>query len=143
MSRTLEKTPYWSTKCSNCGHPRYDHDTHEKKCWSSYLQNNRCECKGFKPEKVSKTKKVKPDIHHIVNKPFGSSTKLHPWKNNRLQFARLIAELEASGVFAKKGVMKDLQESMDLDEDQILELVERASNDWDATKAAICPPGRV
>ena len=83
------------------------------------------------------------DIHHIVNKPLGPSTRLHPWKNNRLQFARLIAELEMAGAFIKKSLMSDLRESMDLTDEQICEIVERASNVWDEAKLAICPPGRV
>lgn len=79
------------------------------------------------------------DIHHIVNKPKRPSSKRHPWKNNRLQFARLIAELEAAGAFIKKGLMKDLQDSMDLTTEEICEIVERASNEWDEAKAVICP----
>lgn len=81
--------------------------------------------------------------HHIVNKPAYPSTKLHLWKNNRLQFARLIAELEMAGAFTKNSLMSDLRESMDLTDEQICEIVERASNVWDKAKLAICPPGRV
>lgn len=82
------------------------------------------------------------EIHHIINKYTRPSTKLHPWKNNRLQFARLIAELEAVGAFTRKNIMEDLSETMDLTKEQILELVERASNEWDEIKAAICPSSK-
>jgi len=51
------------------------------------------------------------------------------WENNKIQFPRLIAELEAAG--AIQNAMGDLKNSMDLSEDEILELVERASNEWD------------
>ena len=82
-------------------------------------------------------------VSHIVNKPKRTSSKRHPWKNNNLQFARLIAELEMAGAFTKKSLMADLRESMDLTDSEICEIVERASNVWDAAKLAICPPGRV
>lgn len=85
--------------------------------------------------------KVKPEIHHIVNKP-KTTSKFHPWKDSRLQFARLIAELQMAGAFTRKNLMADLRDSMDLTDAEILELVERATNFWEGAKFAMCPPGR-
>ena len=84
------------------------------------------------------------EVHHIVNKPRTILiSKRSPWKNNSLQFARLIAELEMAGAFTKKNLMADLRESMDLTDAEICEIVERASNEWDRIKLVLCPPGRV
>jgi hypothetical protein len=55
------------------------------------------------------------------------------WLNNGCQYARLIEELQGVGVFTP-AVMKALAESMDLSESEVAELIERAANDWDATK---------
>jgi hypothetical protein len=126
MKSVLEKkSAFWSAKCVHCGHSRYDHDTHEKKCWSSSLQNNRCECPGFEPVKIQKANKVKKPVDL--------------WKKNDIQFIRLIAELEMAGVFNDAQVMNDLRESMDLTDKQICEIVERASNKWDKAKEKFCP----
>ncbi|MCK9433697.1 MAG: hypothetical protein M0R32_02475 [Candidatus Cloacimonetes bacterium] len=73
----------------------------------------------------------------IYAKPLYRSSKLHPWKNDRIQFARLIAELEMAGAFTRKNLMQDLCESMDLTEKEVLEIVERASNRFDEIKGAL------
>lgn len=57
----------------------------------------------------------------------------HPWQNNAIQFPRLIAELEAAGGFTE-AVVQDLQTSMDLDERDIYELIDRAQAQWDRIK---------
>jgi hypothetical protein len=56
------------------------------------------------------------------------------WNNNELQFARLIAELEAAGAFTV-AVMQDLCVSMDLEKNEVTELIDRAQNHWDEMKA--------
>ncbi len=125
MKSVLEKnSTFWSTKCVHCGHSRYDHDTHEKKCWSSSLQNNRCECPGFEAPKVFR--KVKLSKSSQTN-----------WENDDIQFPRLIAELEMAGAFSRKNIMADLCESMDLTEKDIMKLIERASNRWDKIKGSL------
>ena len=57
------------------------------------------------------------------------------WKNNELQFARLIAELEFAGVWLNRDILDKLVESMDLEETQIIEIVDRACLIWDKIKA--------
>jgi hypothetical protein len=58
------------------------------------------------------------------------------WLNNGFQYARLIEELQGVGAFTP-AVMKALAESMDLAEEEVAELMERAQTDWDATKAKL------
>jgi hypothetical protein len=55
------------------------------------------------------------------------------WDNNELQFARLIAEIEAAGGFTKR-LVQDLCTSMDLEKNQITELIDRAQSHWDGAK---------
>jgi hypothetical protein len=54
------------------------------------------------------------------------------WKNDHLQFARLIAELEATHGFP---VTEALCKSMDLHEDEIQQIISRAQKTWDVAKA--------
>jgi hypothetical protein len=56
-----------------------------------------------------------------------------PWNDNLTQFARLISELEAEACF-NRSVMEKLQSSMDLDESQICELIDRAQTVWEQRK---------
>lgn len=56
------------------------------------------------------------------------------WMNNDIQFPRLIAELDAVGAFGDEYMMDWLCDSMDLDREQIIEVVERASQVWDNIK---------
>lgn len=58
------------------------------------------------------------------------------WKNTMLQMARLIAEAEAAGAFSDK-VMQDLQESMDLGEADISQLIDEAQRIFDTVKGEI------
>ena len=53
------------------------------------------------------------------------------WQKNQIQYPRLIAELEACGAFENRQIINDLCDSMDLTKEDILEIVERASNYWD------------
>ena len=55
------------------------------------------------------------------------------WADNTLQFARLIAELEAVGAITLS-VMQDLCTSMDLETNQVNELIDRAQKYWDDKK---------
>lgn len=52
------------------------------------------------------------------------------WDDNHKQFARLIAEIAASGGLSNKQLTA-LSESMDLDLDQLDELFDRAQCEWD------------
>lgn len=56
------------------------------------------------------------------------------WQDDKLQFARLIAEMEAAGAFTAS-VMDDLCASMDLSNIEISDVVERAQKFWKAEKA--------
>ena len=58
------------------------------------------------------------------------------WKNTMLQMARLITEAEAAGAFSDK-VMQDLQESMDLGEADINQLIDEAQRIFDTVKGEI------
>lgn len=55
------------------------------------------------------------------------------WKNDSIQFPRLIAELQAVGVF-NNTVIADLKEAMDLTESEIQDLIDRACEQWDEIK---------
>jgi hypothetical protein len=59
--------------------------------------------------------------------------KNHKWNNNLIQFARLIAEIEAAGGFTEQ-LVQDLCASMDLEKNQVMELVDRAQKLWDENK---------
>jgi hypothetical protein len=52
------------------------------------------------------------------------------WNNNAIQFPRLLAELQAAGVFTTS-VVNDVADSMDLDPSQVFEIVDRAQYAWD------------
>ena len=57
------------------------------------------------------------------------------WEDDKIQFPRLIAEIEAAGGFSGK-LLVALLESMDLqDEQDLFDLVERAQNRWDKIKS--------
>ena len=55
------------------------------------------------------------------------------WENNAIQFPRLIAEICANIEFKPKH-WKDLQDSMDLSEDELNELFDRANDEWEKIK---------
>ena len=56
------------------------------------------------------------------------------WKDNGIQFPRLIAELETIGVFSEGNMVK-LATEMDLSQLEVAELVDRACSEWDKIKA--------
>ena len=58
------------------------------------------------------------------------------WKNDALQFARLIAELEMAGAFTPE-INALLRESMDLEQIWIDDLVNRAVVNWNKIKAQV------
>ena len=62
-----------------------------------------------------------------------SKAKKTPWDNDRIQFARLIAEIEANGGFTKS-LLSDLCVSMDLNHDDVCQIIDRAQTFWDKTK---------
>jgi hypothetical protein len=57
------------------------------------------------------------------------------WKNDAIQFPRLIAELQSSGGFNLVNI-GTLAVEMDLSIQQVCELIDRACTKWDAIKAA-------
>jgi len=58
------------------------------------------------------------------------------WEDNSIQFPRLIAEADMAGAFTPKA-LEDMAESMSLEREQVLELIGRASDEFDAIKAAL------
>jgi len=58
------------------------------------------------------------------------------WKDNKIQFPRLLAEIVATQDLN----MKELCESMDLDAEEVGELFERAEVEWQKIKDKWCPP---
>lgn len=68
------------------------------------------------------------------------------WKNNSIQFPRLLAEIEELGVFDLlqpdgKRVIDSIAESMDLDSSEVYELVDRAQSEWGNIKRRTLYPG--
>ncbi len=55
------------------------------------------------------------------------------WDNDHLQFARLLAEIQMTGPFI---ISDELKESMDLEENQIQEIFDRAQDAFDEWKAS-------
>jgi len=55
------------------------------------------------------------------------------WNNDSLQFPRFIAEAEAAGAF-KPSIIRNMAESMDLQEKDVVELIDRAQAKWDYFK---------
>lgn len=55
------------------------------------------------------------------------------WKNDKIQFARLLCEIRMAGGLTDS-VRADLMNSMDLDEDELQELLDRADKVWGNTK---------
>ena len=58
------------------------------------------------------------------------------WLNDELQFARLIAEAEAEGVWTTE-VFDGLGAQMDLEPSEVCELLTRAQHRWDGAKDAL------
>lgn len=54
------------------------------------------------------------------------------WNNDHLQFARLLAEIQACTEFK---ITNELMESMDLSKEQITEIFDRAEVAWEDIKA--------
>ena len=53
-----------------------------------------------------------------------------PWKDDSIQFPRLIAEAEAAGLFADNNKLDTLCGEMDLLPEEIMEIVDRAQLKW-------------
>lgn len=65
------------------------------------------------------------------------TTQTNPkWNDNSIQFPRLLAEIMSTVNFSKRQ-MADLCESMDLTEDDIYELLERADVIWQDAKTKV------
>lgn len=58
------------------------------------------------------------------------------WKNNKIQFPRLIAEINAN-VKISRNDWKSLCESMGLSEGDVQSLFDRAENEWEKIKAKL------
>jgi hypothetical protein len=63
----------------------------------------------------------------------------NPWKDNSVQFPRLIAEAAASGAFTES-VLQEMSDSMDLPKHEIGQLIDRAQAEWGRIKQRTCPP---
>ncbi|WP_433206900.1 hypothetical protein ACQP1G_20890 [Nocardia sp. CA-107356] len=64
------------------------------------------------------------------------------WTNNLVQFARLVAELEAAGAFTEE-IMGCVAASMDVTSQDVIELKDRAVRIWqEAVARANSPTGR-
>ena len=61
------------------------------------------------------------------------------WNNDEIQFARLLCELQAAGAFTPE-VMACLRASMDLTDDEIGEIQERADACFEGSKARLAKP---
>lgn len=53
------------------------------------------------------------------------------WKNNEIQFPRLIAEIKAAGVFHSDTFVDRICISMNIDREDLEELIDRACAQWD------------
>lgn len=58
------------------------------------------------------------------------------WEDNSIQFPRLIEEAQAAGAFTPE-VIRDMCASMDLEQTDLLDLLERAQVVWDDIKAGL------
>lgn len=58
------------------------------------------------------------------------------WEDNLTQFARVIEEAQAAGAFTPE-VMETMCDSMDLEEGELEELLERARIAWEEAKATV------
>ena len=56
------------------------------------------------------------------------------WNNNRVQFARLLAEIQSVGFSKEQIKYLTSEDGMDATVDQLEELLERASQEWIAHK---------
>jgi hypothetical protein len=63
-----------------------------------------------------------------------------PWEDDLVQFARLLCEINANWT-VPDALWKDLRRSMDLREQEVLDLFERAHGVWHAAKLKNCPIG--
>lgn len=55
------------------------------------------------------------------------------WKNNSIQFPRVIEEAQAAGAFTGE-VIAEMAESMDLEVKEVHELLDRARKTWEDIK---------
>lgn len=74
-----------------------------------------------------------------MSEPRASTDPNENWKNDAIQFPRLIAELEAAGALDTE-LLSQVALSMDLTLDEVTELVDRAQATWDALKAKTVAP---
>jgi hypothetical protein len=74
------------------------------------------------------------DEQEAFNLPTGGRW-ISLWELNGLQFARLIAECTAAGVFVRaRNVMESVYDSMDLTSEQVSQIIERAQRCFDLSK---------
>lgn len=74
-----------------------------------------------------------------LGRPAVSKNSDENWENDAIQFARLIAEMEAVGYFARDSLRLEraLLESMDLEPAELSGLIERAQEVWDDVKGRL------
>jgi hypothetical protein len=131
MKNPFREAERWTT-CPKCGNSLG---------WNKEdgLKGQSCSC-GY--TFTGKERNKKPEAGKLV--PAGHTVGIDPitvsvdravnWANDHLQFARLLAELQAADCIE---ITDELQDSMSLDIDQINEILERAQAAWDDTKAQI------
>jgi len=59
------------------------------------------------------------------------------WKDDSIQFPRLLAEIMAVGLTEKQ--WDDIETSMNIEEDELSELFDRAQTEWEEVKKKYCP----
>lgn len=88
------------------------------------------------------------DIDHIVELlrllarkvELADRSHLHPWLRNEYQFPRLLSEIVACGAFEGEAgghAWRELKESMDLEDDDLNELFDRAQHAWEQVKKEV------
>ena len=55
------------------------------------------------------------------------------WENDLIQFARLVAEIDYEGGYTST-LLRRLEDSMDLEKDEIFEIVDRAKSVFEQSK---------
>lgn len=121
------------TKCGEVLHDLYDagRDTH---ILLDAKHGEECPiCRNGTVEHVDGEIKCRGECGNTVRKP-------DLWKDDKIQFARLISEITAAMDEKVKPLIKDLATGMDLSHDEVLELFDRAEEVWKDAREKHCLP---
>jgi glutamate-1-semialdehyde aminotransferase len=77
--------------------------------------------------------KIKTGLSKYQRKRIAEAIKL----DNHIQFVRLLAELDNSGVFANDETLEQLCERTDMSHDQILDVINDAIEEFDKIKESL------